>query len=908
MVQEKLRQLIESARKLNADAQIRSGLALVRVTLQYSSLPLIEWVLEHGDASARPGDPEGLRAPSDGTLVRYLDYALVQAEHAGWAGIRGDFFSRKKSDAALHFLGRSSGTLAEVLAEFIASRNDSLEGHGLPSAADNGSALLSLAELLLASLPGCFPKVDAGTLILESPDGRRIEATLLKVLDGDLVCYRKSKRTSAGSCRVEGQRQTSLLDRVPVTWEARDRLSNIKTAGHSQTYEFVPTSVPGWTPLVSVPDRLTETFTGRENELAQLADWFDDAGSRACLVWGEGGMGKTTLVVEFIHRILTAGEGAPVWQPKMVSYYSAKRTKWGTDGLQTIKFGVSGLADGVVDIVRSLEMTRNVDRRWIEKSGVELAKYFGSYLLEKWSVKPNEHLLILDNTETLTSSEDDAKRLGDEIRHLARYCARVIITSRRAEKIGADPVEVDPLAVDEGVALLQARAKVIGGNLLDAPVKDLRRYVEALEPRPLLLEVFAQTMMEHALAPDKALARVKAMKQKDLGEFLYADVWGRFSVNVQHLLLLMVRVGDAHDDAFLRLAAEAAGVSIMSATHSLEESRGIAKVTRIRGDTQITFRRGFLEFCAQRVVNVDGKRLPDPATVSRVKARYENYLRLRDAEVVDRVAKAFRKPFAKMALAAFQQGRFDECHELYELAVSEDPQNGLLFDRYALFLLRQVRSPEEALGKSDRAVALASDESDVWFTRGMILGLLKRTHDALVSLLRAQSLGKATHLVNVQIAYAHLRAETPRVALAREAVREARKASPVLAADEPGLFNSHQSELKALEKRLNIASGGLVRARQSGSREPVPSAGAFSLATSSLNKLAPIRAALVPSAALRHPVDGNSLVVRGFPRPAATWLARHRSQRSVHDSRWSIRSRSLARVFENTHGIQRGLQ
>jgi hypothetical protein len=40
-----------------------------------------------------------------------------------------------------------------------------------------------------------------------------------------------------------------------------------------------------------------------------------------------------------------------------------------------------------------------------------------------------------------------------------------------------------------------------------------------------------------------------------------------------------------------------------------------------------------------------------------------------------------------------------------------------------------------------------------------------------------------------------------------------------------------------------------------------------------LNKLAPVRAALIPPAARRHPVDGNTLIVRGLARPVATWLA-----------------------------------
>lgn len=40
-----------------------------------------------------------------------------------------------------------------------------------------------------------------------------------------------------------------------------------------------------------------------------------------------------------------------------------------------------------------------------------------------------------------------------------------------------------------------------------------------------------------------------------------------------------------------------------------------------------------------------------------------------------------------------------------------------------------------------------------------------------------------------------------------------------------------------------------------------------------LNKFAPLRAAVVSPAARRHPVDGNSLIVRGLPRPLETWLA-----------------------------------
>lgn len=40
-----------------------------------------------------------------------------------------------------------------------------------------------------------------------------------------------------------------------------------------------------------------------------------------------------------------------------------------------------------------------------------------------------------------------------------------------------------------------------------------------------------------------------------------------------------------------------------------------------------------------------------------------------------------------------------------------------------------------------------------------------------------------------------------------------------------------------------------------------------------VNKHMPVRAALISPASRRHPVDGNSLIVRGLPLPIATWLA-----------------------------------
>ena len=576
-VGQRLKDLIKEAQSAAPEVQIRHGLALVRLTLQYAALPLAEWVIEHCDQTRRPRVLGDLRAPSDGTLAQVLAECLEAAEGAGWLGVRGGFWTPAPSEAAAHFLRRARATPADVLAACIATRNDSLEGHGLPGN-DNGAALLSLAQLLIDNGPTCFPRWDGVALTLAAPDGRCSEVTLLRIgADRTLVCYRKSKAIGFGRCRVEAQEQVDLFSKREISWETRDRLGFEPASDALGGFDFVATPHKGWGPLVYLPERLTPVFTGRAKELDQLLDWYNDVGARACLVWGDGGMGKTTLVVEFLHRVLN-GKCDASWRPKLISYYSAKQTRWGTSGLERIKHAQAGLPDALMDVARRLEGHQRLESGWMQKAGAggpNLARHFGSYLVETWGVKASEHLIVLDNTETLATTDEDVQLLGQQITHAARYCGRVLLTSRRAEQVGATPIPVERLSPDDAIGLLRRRAETIGAKeLLKAKPTELRAYVEELEATPLLLVAFAQTMTEHGLPANKALARVRMMKQKDLGEFLYADAWARLPVGVQHFLLLLVRIGDVHDETLLRLAAEVANVGLVAATTALEESRG----------------------------------------------------------------------------------------------------------------------------------------------------------------------------------------------------------------------------------------------------------------------------------------------------------------------------------------------
>ena len=62
-------------------------------------------------------------------------------------------------------------------------------------------------------------------------------------------------------------------------------------------------------------------------------EWVDDEDSRYCLVYGDGGYGKTTLVLEFCNLIMESEFDFERSPPEIISYYTAKKTRWTESGL-----------------------------------------------------------------------------------------------------------------------------------------------------------------------------------------------------------------------------------------------------------------------------------------------------------------------------------------------------------------------------------------------------------------------------------------------------------------------------------------------------------------------------------------------------------------------------------------------
>jgi len=186
-------------------------------------------------------------------------------------------------------------------------------------------------------------------------------------------------------------------------------------------------------------------FTGRQRRLVELHNIFmassDPAGITQAAIHGLGGIGKTTLATEYVHR--HAGEYAGVW--------------WAAAEQRALL--IASLAN----------LAGRLDRRLAEEPDQEKAAKAGLMRLARFD-KP--FLLIYDDVETPDTIRDLVPSTG----------GRVLVTSRWPDWGGrAAEMKIDVLALDDAVEFLQKRT---GRN--DRP--GATRLAAALGNLPLALD------------------------------------------------------------------------------------------------------------------------------------------------------------------------------------------------------------------------------------------------------------------------------------------------------------------------------------------------------------------------------------------------------------------------------------
>jgi tetratricopeptide (TPR) repeat protein len=778
---------VKAAEQLKDPIHVRNAvIAIFRISMQHACVGLGEWVARSiGEDVTRlprltPIDLRSFNQPSDGTLVTLLSQLLVAAENIGWKSAGRSYWEKiEVADVLQPFVGASRTNLEAVLRAFVRSRNDGVEGHGIPGgwapAVD-----IAVASQLLKGISNLLPVADKGKDTLYFPavgDRPRAEIATLRLVDGNPICYRGLRRASAGKLKVEAQVQTSLLSRSDYVYEVENVLLGIPQPSTPEYQILLPTWSDTWRPFVHTPERLAEVsvFTGRESEIESLCQWADDADSRKCMIWGDGGVGKTTMVVEFLHRWFD-GKTSIKWRPELITFYTAKKTRWALNGLEQISVQEVGVADVVLDVARMLTSPK-LDASWFGKDPKQVIQKLETLQLELGVTRDN-HLIVLDNTETMANSDSDVKALAEQINELAKRVGRVILTSRRREPIEARPVETENWSDDEGADFLRKRGNTLGCvAIAQAGQSTLKGYSRSLINKPIALEVFVQTISTQGSGLEAAFKRVQRMQRKDLGQFLYDDAWSRFSSDLRRVLLLMSRLGDSHNQYLLQLCCQRTGVTVAAASEAIEESRGIGSFTTVQGGSEINLSPEFYNYCIERYEVTDGKREPTDDDVNWVKRRYAEFVASADAKVSDRSVQAFRTPSGRAAWNSYSLGNYEEACVYYEMATLEDPENGWLFDRYAYTLMRR-RLLESALENSRKAVSILPQEADPHFTRGMIASRMGNIELTLFELDKAESLGKPKHLCALQRTYAYVNSSPQDLVKARESMTNALRHAP----------------------------------------------------------------------------------------------------------------------------------
>ncbi|MEE4684254.1 hypothetical protein V2K41_04450 [Pseudomonas alliivorans] len=503
---------------------------------------------------------------------------------------------------------------------------------------------------------------------------------------------------------------------------ATDNMFSEQTVGQNDRFSYSTVYSKNKTHgiLHNIPARQTTNFEGRKKEIARLTEWINEpAESKSCLIYGDGGYGKTTLALEFLNRILDGSLGLSGTPPEIISYHTAKMTRWTDQGITHFR-GISGaMGESLRELMYCFHDI--LGKEWYTLDDFGLLNKVQTVLVEQ-GYKRDDILLILDNTETLTSSTSDTEELTQFLEQVEKKIGRVILTSRRREGMGSRLIKVSELEERESVLLMTRLAKEYGAKpILQSGEAKLRKASAQLMHKPLLIDALVKYISRTSVGVDDALNSVLRKTNDQLLEFLYEDAWLRMSEGQRDVFLVIVLMTCPIDEFSVGYACQEVGIPHDEFLLGLEETY-FANQTKIGSKYEIEIVELAREFFFQKF----SKLMPDErrAEVRAYAESVDSFAKEKEAVEreyrSDRVAEAFRGQFAKAAKIAAEKGRITDAEEHYTLAVQEDPLNSALHDRFAWFLLHMAHKIEPAFDMAKKAVELDQRNADALLTLGII--------------------------------------------------------------------------------------------------------------------------------------------------------------------------------------------
>jgi len=460
----------------------------------------------------------------------------------------------------------------------------------------------------------------------------------------------------------------------------------------------------------NVPIRQTDTFEGRKGELTLLKEWMDDQDSRFCLVYGDGGYGKTTLVLEMLNQLLESQLDFEQPLPTIISYHTAKTTRWTENGLIHLT-GVTPLMDECVrDLARLFIPV--LDKTWYSASGRSLIDKIVT-ILSKDKFTRNDVLLVIDNTETLATTPSEVQELGAFFKMLGKLVGRVIITSRRREFIEATPVLVEGLSDEEGISLMKRLAVEFDAKpITQAGESKLSKVSKQLMHKPILLEALVKFISRSKKGIDDAIESLYTKTSEDLLEFLYEDAWARLNDQQKKVFYVLINLTSPLNQTTVSKACAEIGIQHTAFQFALSETH-FSVLTDYGRMYTLEFVDLAKRFFEQQFSKLDKSDKEKIKVLASSIDQYDAERQRIDKEYqADRIAEAFRSEYARAAKVYADNGDVKNAVEMYELAIEDDPVNSALHDRFSWFLLNKANDHLYAKKMSIKAVELDTNNCD----------------------------------------------------------------------------------------------------------------------------------------------------------------------------------------------------
>lgn len=725
-------------------------LSVFRYIIQTAAYTAFELIPEIADIpDGYETQAKRLLQPSDGDFVSSLDLCIPALKRA-WPNIAHGWFDHRGTQHP------ETGNL--LCLDIISKRNDRI-AHGvfdqhtlLEELESLGPRLSSLVEILTDLLPSFEEKKTVATI--NTPLKQVVIQTVVRHGD-ELVLLRKLEYRGS-IWRIKGQalnynKSTAVFVEVS---ENNHLVRSLVVDPSRLTSKEVSINDESWRVSLMLPLRQTEVFEGRRNEIDALLEWWKDEDSRACLVFGEGGIGKTTLVLEFLNEILENPPAELGWRPALIFFYSAKLTRWGSAGLEHIG---SGMSENVNEAIRTLVsiLENRLEREWYSEDTKALISR-ASTLFKSAGLSRDSILIVLDNTETLARNSLEEHNLGKSLREVSTKLGKLIVTSRRREGLEATPVPVPSMSDEVGAELLSKLATTYSALALEQSGEARRRRVsKQLGGKPILLDVLTRHLANTQCSIEDGITAILRQERGDLGAFLFEDAWKRMESAYRDVFLAIGQLGGSVSEHLVNWSCAEFSCVGQSWLTAFEETR-FGSLVDYGSSYDLTLDPGAREFLAskyEKLTEIERQRIQ--SAVGRVVKKNKQAISASEERITDRVQIAFRTTAAKAAKLAGARRDVEEAIRWYEEATIVDSSNAALFDRFAWFLMVNDRLDKAAV-ISRKACELNENDSDAQFTYGMIAARRAEIATADTALEKSVLLGKPRHLATLQKARARL--------------------------------------------------------------------------------------------------------------------------------------------------------